>query len=92
MNRKNAANTKYVSWIVSNCDKTSGASARFEYGKRLVEAGLKLDGFGECWNNTLIKSPWTHGINDEPGIISQDTFQLFFRQLFDNFMTNIRKY
>lgn len=78
MNRKNPPNTKYVSWVVSNCNKTAGASQRFEYGKRLVAAGLKLDGYGECWNNTLIKSPWTHGINDEPGIIAKYKFYLAF--------------
>lgn len=78
MNRKNAPNTKYAAWVVSNCDKTAGASQRFEYGKRLVAAGLKLDGYGECWNNTLIKSPWTHGINDGPGLIAKYKFYLAF--------------
>merc|ERR1712046_102029 len=78
MDRKNAANTKYAAWVVSNCDHTAGASQRFEYGQRLVKAGLKLDGFGECWNSTLIESPWTHGNNKEPGVIAKYKFYLAF--------------
>ena len=38
MNRKNPANTKYATWVVSNCESTSGASQRFQYAQRLVSA------------------------------------------------------
>jgi hypothetical protein len=56
---------------VSNCEATAGAAQRFSFGERLVDAGLKLDGYGECWNNTIIESPW-HGDSGEPGLISKE--------------------
>ena len=46
-------------WMVSNCDATRGAVVRQQYVSRLVDNGLKLDGFGECFNNVLVDSPWT---------------------------------
>lgn len=77
MKYKNAPNTKYAAWIVSNCEATAGAAQRFSFGERLVDAGLKLDGYGECWNNTIIESPW-HGDSGEPGLISKYKFYLAF--------------
>ena len=29
-------------WMVSNCNQTSGAAKRFEYGQALIAAGLKV--------------------------------------------------
>ena len=34
-------------WFVSNCEKTSGARARWEYGKQLIQAGLEVTGYGQ---------------------------------------------
>ena len=65
------SNFLFLYFKVSNCEATAGASQRFDYGQRLVEAGLKLDGYGECWNNTIIESPW-HGDHGEPGLISKE--------------------
>ena len=31
-----------AAWMVSNCNLTSGARRRFEYGQSLIDAGLKL--------------------------------------------------
>jgi len=38
-------------WYVSNCDHTEGAKKRFEYGQKLIKAGLRLHGEGECFEN-----------------------------------------
>ena len=39
----------YIAWVVSNCNKTAGAIERYEYGKKLIEAGLPVDVFGFCF-------------------------------------------
>jgi len=54
-----AGQGNHTVWMVSNCDATRGAVVRQEYVKRLVDNGLKLDGFGECFDNVLVDSPWT---------------------------------
>lgn len=43
-------NSHYVTWMVSNCHSTTGSIARLEYARKLVAAGLKLDGFGKCFS------------------------------------------
>ena len=43
MAQKNPAGGSYAAWLVSNCDKTRGASIRWEFGKKLVEAGLRVE-------------------------------------------------
>ena len=48
--------------MVSNCGKTKGAIVRHKYAQRLINKGLKLDGYGECFDNVLVKSPWSTGI------------------------------
>ena len=42
-------NLNYVAWVVSNCNTTPGAKERLKYGNLLIDAGLKLDGYGECF-------------------------------------------
>ena len=37
-------------WFVSNCEETSGAVRRYNYGKQLIEAGLKLYSEGKRFN------------------------------------------
>ena len=77
LSRKNKPNTKYVSWVVSNCDKTDGALERWQYVTSLIDAGLKLDGYGECFNNTLTEKPWTTD-PEEIGLMSKYKFYLAF--------------
>ncbi|CBY40763.1 unnamed protein product [Oikopleura dioica] len=67
---------KHTAWLVSNCDRTNGASKRMEYADQMMNSGLSLDGFGECFNNTLTGSPWTHG--SDIGPIAKYKFYLAF--------------
>ena len=46
-------NKKHTAWLVSNCNQTRGSIHRWEYGKSLAKAGLKLDGFGKCFGNII---------------------------------------
>ena len=39
MNFKNSNSGNHTAWIVSNCDRTNGARARWEYAQRMVNAG-----------------------------------------------------
>ena len=48
----------YVAWMVSNCEETRGAVLRQEYVRRLVDLGLKLDGYGKCFGKELNENPW----------------------------------
>ena len=57
----------YATWLVSNCDETRGAQARFQYVQRMIEAGLQLDGFGSCFNQEINGSPWSTRSLDENG-------------------------
>ena len=66
-----------TTWLVSNCDQTRSASMRFEFAQRLVQAGLSFDGYGQCFNNTLLHSPWNTS-NGEPGYLSKYLFYLAF--------------
>lgn len=50
-------------WMVSNCQSTRGAVVRQQYVQRLIGHGLKLDGFGECFDNILVNSPWSNTSN-----------------------------
>ena len=60
-------------WFVSNCNHTNGARARWNYGKSLIDAGLKLNGYGECFGRKLREGrvPWRRG-----GLISKHKFYL----------------
>ena len=42
----------FVIWIVSDCNYLRGAISRLKYAHQLVDAGLKLDGRGNCFPNT----------------------------------------
>jgi hypothetical protein len=46
-------NKKHTAWLVSNCNQTRGSIHRWEFGKSLAKAGLKLDGFGKCFGNII---------------------------------------
>lgn len=77
MERKNPPNTKYAAWMVSNCDNTGGANQRWEYVQSLLSAGLRLDGFGECFKNILKEKPWTTSM-DRPTPFAPYKFYLAF--------------
>jgi len=68
-------NSKTV-WIVSNCNRTNGARARSDFANELISSGLKLDGFGACFNRTVTKSPWGTKLGE--GLISKYKFYLAF--------------
>jgi len=50
---KKKMSKNHTAWLVSNCNQTQGSITRWEFGKRLVDAGLKLDGFGKCFGNII---------------------------------------
>lgn len=76
MSLKNPKDGNYAAWMVSNCDATRGASMRFAYVQRLIELGLRLGGYGECFDNVLVDSPWTNG--PEFGYFSKYKFYFAF--------------
>ena len=45
-----------TAWFVSNCNHTSGALKRWEYGQSLMQAGLKLYGEGACFEKTTVRN------------------------------------
>ena len=47
-------------WIISNCNDTLTANVRWEYGAKLIKAGLKVNGTGKCFGNQTRKksSDW----------------------------------
>lgn len=52
--------SKFIAaWVVSNCNSTEGAKLRLEYVVDMVDAGLRLDGYGECFDKILADQPWT---------------------------------
>ena len=55
--------------MVSNCDETRGAQIRFQYVQRMMDAGLKLDGFGACFgeDKQIFGEPWNKKIHDQEG-------------------------
>ncbi|CAG5078121.1 Oidioi.mRNA.OKI2018_I69.PAR.g8906.t1.cds [Oikopleura dioica] len=55
---KQPTGENHTAWLVSNCEETRGAVVRKEFTDRLVKHGLKLDGYGECYDNVLVDSPW----------------------------------
>ena len=65
----------HTAWFVSNCDHTNGANARWDYALKLIEAGLKLDGYGECFHRRLRNgtAPWSKG-----GLLEKYKFYLAF--------------
>ena len=67
-------------WMVSNCDATRGAVVRQQYVSKLVDNGLKLDGFGECFDNVLVDSPWSGATKSgfKWGLFSKYKFYLAF--------------
>jgi len=77
MSRKNPPNTKYAAWMVSNCDNTGGANQRWDFVQDLLKAGLRLNGFGECFNNILTEKPWTTSM-DRPTPFAPYKFYLAF--------------
>lgn len=79
MAQKNPVGKPYATWVVSNCENISGASTRWTYAQQLIKAGLKLDGYGECFNQTLLSPPWVRpSQGGEVGILSKYKFYLAF--------------
>ena len=39
-------------WLVSNCKGIYGAVQRMEYSNELIKAGLPIDRYGKCFNNS----------------------------------------
>lgn len=57
MSRKQPFGSSYnTAWFVSNCNATSGATRRWQYGKSLIDAGLKLYGEGSCFQNKTTRN------------------------------------
>jgi len=75
MNQKKE-NSASTTWLVSNCDETRGASMRLEFAQRLIQAGLSFDGYGQCFNNTLLENPWSS--SNGPGVLTKYKFYLAF--------------
>ena len=70
----------HTAWMVSNCDSTRGAVKRQKYVMRLIQNGLKLDGYGECFDNVLVDKPWS-GISKKGnnwGLFAKYKFYLAF--------------
>ena len=74
MDRKETNSGKHTTWIVSNCGRTNGASARWNYAQELIKEGLKINGFGDCFNNHLEGAPWSDKFGD--GVIAGYKFYL----------------
>ena len=74
MGAKENPNGKHTAWIVSNCGRTNGARARWQYAQNMIEAGLKIDGFGECFGKHLNGAPWSDKFGD--GLIAKYKFYL----------------
>ena len=49
-----------TAWFVSNCNQTIGAIRRMEFGRSLVDLGLKLHAEGKCFDNS---TPKKFGLN-----------------------------
>ena len=60
MAQKNPPGKSYATWMVSNCGKTRGATVRWEYAQQLIAAGLKLDGFGKCFNKVIMRLKYSN--------------------------------
>ena len=43
-----------TAWYVSNCNFTSGAEKRYQFGKKMIEKGLKLYSEGGLFFLTLV--------------------------------------
>lgn len=76
MSKKQYNNGKHTAWMVSNCDKTNGAVARWELGQQLIRSGLKLDGFGSCFDNNINGNPWQAKDLETEGAIGKYKFYL----------------
>lgn len=76
MSLKQNPGGKHTAWIVSNCGRTNGARARWAYAQSMIEHGLKLDGFGDCFGKHLNGAPWSDKFGD--GLIAKYKFYLAF--------------
>lgn len=63
-------------WVVSNCKQTKEAINRWNYGQKLINLGLKLKGYGKCFDNPLpgAANKW----NKEDDFLTQFKFYLDF--------------
>lgn len=77
---KRPAGENHTAWMVSNCESTRGAVVRKEFTDRLVKHGLKLDGYGECYDNVMVRTPWDkpHYDTDSFGEFTKYKFYLAF--------------
>ena len=78
--KSEAGSGNHTVWMVSNCDATRGAVVRQQFVSNLVDNGLKLDGYGECFDNVLVDSPWmrTSKTTYHWGLFSKYKFYLAF--------------
>ena len=78
--KSEAGSGNHTVWMVSNCDATRGAVVRQQFVSKLVDNGLKLDGYGECFDNVLVDSPWmsTSKTTYHWGLFSKYKFYLAF--------------
>lgn len=78
MAHKNPAGEPYVTWMVSNCEATRGASVRWQFVQRLIDSGLNIEGYGECFDNVLVDSPWSARGGTDWGLFSKYKFYFAF--------------
>lgn len=60
LNKFQDMSKNYITWIVSNCDATTGARERMSYVKELQNNGMKFDGFGTCFDDGSESSSTQH--------------------------------
>jgi hypothetical protein len=53
-----------TAWYVSNCNHTIGAENRFEYGKLLMDAGLRVHTEGACFGNVTQRKFGRNDVRD----------------------------
>lgn len=68
----------FVTWVVSNCNKTLGAKQRFDYAQELIQNGLKLDGYGKCFDKEITNLKKADGLQKMLLALSKYKFYLAF--------------
>ena len=78
MLKKSRKNDKHTLWMVSNCNSTPGAIARWNYGQSLIEAGLKVEGEGACFKNGRSDKNFNSQTYGDPSVESRVHFYKFY--------------
>ena len=78
MLKKSRKNDKHTLWMVSNCNSTPGAIARWNYGQSLIQAGLKVKGEGACFKNGRSDKNFNSQTYGDPSVESRVHFYRFY--------------